>query len=175
MRHGPNVDFGNVSERVELRNNLQCKSFKWFIDNIYPEMEIPNNVGAGFIKNNASNHCLDYPYVAANMKSPLGIYVCHNLGGNQYLEFSQTGNIMRNQRCLERSPSEELVFVPCNNFQPLQKWTYNQTTYQIYHESSAKCLSYNLNAFLRPSVPLLEPCDLNSDKQKWNFQFMMTD
>nr|XP_042913210.1 polypeptide N-acetylgalactosaminyltransferase 5-like [Parasteatoda tepidariorum] len=39
-------NYGDVSSRIELRKKLNCKSFDWYLKNIYPELYIPADLVA---------------------------------------------------------------------------------------------------------------------------------
>lgn len=46
-----------MTERLQLREQLGCKSFKWFLDNIYPELPIPEDRPGrfGMVRSDASS------------------------------------------------------------------------------------------------------------------------
>ena len=44
MGHTKDRNYGDISERLELKKKLRCKSFKWFLETLHPKMPIPENV-----------------------------------------------------------------------------------------------------------------------------------
>lgn len=82
------MQVGNVSDRVMLRKQLQCKSFRWYLENIYPESPMPLDYHyLGDIKNTdldsdkTQSFCLDT--MGRRTGENIGLGYCHGLGGNQ--------------------------------------------------------------------------------------------
>ncbi|KAJ0176763.1 hypothetical protein K1T71_007942 [Dendrolimus kikuchii] len=47
------TNFGDVSERIELRKNLKCQSFEWYLNTVYPWLELPEKyVASGKVRLN---------------------------------------------------------------------------------------------------------------------------
>lgn len=36
------MEYGDISSRVALRKKLGCKTFRWYIDNVYPDAQMPD-------------------------------------------------------------------------------------------------------------------------------------
>lgn len=37
-----NQEYGDISDRIKLRKSLKCKSFDWYMKNIYPDATLPS-------------------------------------------------------------------------------------------------------------------------------------
>lgn len=65
-------EIGNISKPLELRKNLQCKSFQWYLDNVWPESELrklPDDLPyMGPLRSVAGDMCL--PRVSRGTSAP---------------------------------------------------------------------------------------------------------
>ena len=73
-------NYGDISGRQKLREDLQCKTFKWYLDTVYPELFIPGDaIASGEIRNMEGHGrmCIDSSAKKSDLHKPVGLYPCH--------------------------------------------------------------------------------------------------
>uniref|UniRef100_A0A8C4VMU2 Polypeptide N-acetylgalactosaminyltransferase n=1 Tax=Gopherus evgoodei TaxID=1825980 RepID=A0A8C4VMU2_9SAUR len=72
------IDIGDISERKALRKKLQCKTFRWYLVSVYPEMRMySDTIAYGVLQNSLkSDLCLDQGPDTENI--PI-MYICHGM------------------------------------------------------------------------------------------------
>ncbi|XP_065053024.1 polypeptide N-acetylgalactosaminyltransferase 13-like [Rhopilema esculentum] len=165
------VDIGDISERKRLRKSLGCKSFKWYLDTILPDL-IGSDLqppAHGEIRNQDVDRCID-SMGAKSKKSNLKLYMCHGLGGNQYFVLSKRGEVIFNdESCMDYSPDNEksrIQMWECHGLKGNQQWKHNRENGEIAHVVTGRCLDVD------PSDGYLiaRKCKEGSRKsQKWKF------
>ncbi|XP_061381314.1 polypeptide N-acetylgalactosaminyltransferase 1-like isoform X3 [Danaus plexippus] len=150
LRKSPKI--GDVTHRKILREKLKCKSFQWYLDNIYKEKFVPvrDVFGYGRFMNPSSAMCLD-TLQREGEATALGLYPCHSrLEPTQHLALSLAGELRDEEKCAEvqyeRSPvgsnenvSRRVLMVTCHGKHRGQHWRYLPTQ-QIQHTESGLCL-----------------------------------
>nr|XP_057903605.1 polypeptide N-acetylgalactosaminyltransferase 12-like isoform X2 [Doryrhamphus excisus] len=173
--HARAEPFGNVSERLMLRERLGCKNFKWYLDNVYPELHVPEDRPGffGMLKNRGkAGYCLDYNPSDENncFGERVIMYGCHGLGQNQFFEYTTEGEIRYNTRvppgCVEGDVvSTYLTVQACGKHGPAlahQKFLLRHDG-SLFHSVSRKCVEAG------DKFPSLQACS-DSPHQKWFFQ-----
>ncbi|XP_023669415.2 polypeptide N-acetylgalactosaminyltransferase 3 [Paramormyrops kingsleyae] len=162
--------FGDISRRVDLRQRLQCKSFSWFLENIYPEVFLPdlNPLKFGSVKNMATNLCLDAGENNEGDKNII-MYPCHGLGGNQYFEYSTRHELRHNiqkELCMHATQADvklqDCQYKGRNSFVAAeQNWEFQGQ--QLFNPALKLCLG------VVQKKPQMASCNPTDQSQLWMF------
>ncbi|XP_014663365.1 PREDICTED: putative polypeptide N-acetylgalactosaminyltransferase 9 [Priapulus caudatus] len=162
-------NYGDLTSRKALRKRLKCKSFGWYLNSIWPEMfhpgkaiyggEIRNSIGGG-----AGDACLDSPSDDKQHGKLMTLWPCHNQRGNQQWHMTPTGELRREDLCLDFD-GKKISMWGCHGLQGNQQWEYDKTKLTLYHTNSKKCIQVKDD---RKSM-FMEECNA-SPQQQWKFE-----
>ncbi|CAK8696058.1 unnamed protein product [Clavelina lepadiformis] len=163
-------EYGDISERQKLRERLQCKSFKWYLENIYPDSQIPGSyLSLGEVRNQESGVCLDTMGRKENDK--VGIFSCHGMGGNQVWAFTGNKEIRCDDICLDVTKhGGPVMMIKCHHMKGNQLWEYDSDTHLLKHTNTQQCMDRPKDS--SSQLPTLNDCDSNKASQKWLLKSM---
>ncbi|XP_071091328.1 polypeptide N-acetylgalactosaminyltransferase 1-like [Haliotis cracherodii] len=162
-----NLDAGDLSERVKLRQRLKCRDFGWFLDNVWPELfAYGEDVFAwGGIENPDLRMCLDNDEYLFQAPNPLTIKPCTNSLPAQGFSWTHGRQLRTTLQCVVVL-TEEMDVVPflqdCIEG-PRETWDYILDG-MLKHEKTGLCLEVMTGPRLT-----LQKCDHNNKGQKWRF------
>ncbi|VDM23031.1 unnamed protein product [Wuchereria bancrofti] len=127
------IDYGDVSERKKLRERLKCHSFKWYLDNVFPDLFLPSEaIASGEIRNLGNRrYCVDHDVGRNAINDSVIPYPCHLQGGNQFWMLSKTGEIRRDEFCIDYTGHGSPVTYECHNSKGNQLWEYNHEVHSF--------------------------------------------
>lgn len=171
------VDPGDLTVAKMVKERLNCKPFRYFLENIAPEMytryyyqlDYPGYFARGALRSEGSpENCLDF---MDNYGAKVQIYKCNDKelkkpGWNQYFKLTWHHKIRlgHKENCLH--DTLYLNFCHYGNGKEFQNWKYDINTKQIISEwQNRPCLTSNSKDF----NVTLKPCNPNDIHQKWTW------
>ncbi|XP_073672438.1 polypeptide N-acetylgalactosaminyltransferase 14 isoform X2 [Paramisgurnus dabryanus] len=170
--------YGDIRDRQELRKRLVCKSFKWYLDNVYPELKVPDDSDgkSGVIRQR--QNCLESRSVEGQDLPVLTLAPCAGTkdtpAANQEWIYTHGQQIRQKQQCLSVSttfPASQILLVPCNISDGKQRWQKSGT--HLEHLASRFCVDSEmaLDGIESSKMLVISPCELSAHTQRWEMPF----
>ncbi|CRK91590.1 CLUMA_CG005244, isoform A [Clunio marinus] len=173
------VDFGDLSKALELKSKLNCKPFKYFLEEIgpdivdrYPPVEPPPFAYGKIQSEMAKELCIDTMNVR---ESELGLYPCKH---SSKVHITQTFRLRKHRDisiefsksdCITKKKDKILSF-PCYFNQNSQYFRYNITSKQIVCGPNRNRQCLDMNEDLK--TIFIAQCDSDQISQRWIWDFV---
>lgn len=169
--HFEHVDVGDISERLAIREKLKCKSYAWFIKNIYPELPLQSDlIGAGEFKTE-DGRCMDTRGGDLRQSGRLYLGLCNtspgkNSNSNRFMMLTKDNKLMGLNFCCDSGYEEGLQFHTCHNQGGAQGFQYDPNTKQI-KQNSGRCVTGDAAR----QLVVMADCREGDRTQRWDFEY----
>lgn len=177
------IDTGDLTAQLAVRERLKCKPFKWFIEEIAPDLiekyppVTPPDFANGAIQS-VANEALCVDTLGNGEKGEIGLYSCasnkQEPQSTQFfaLSWQRDIRIKYGEQCWDVSEAGDasITLYGCHGMQGNQLWRYDRQLKHIIHEHSKRCL----NAIINEKKVIVTKCDINNINQRWNFGYLNT-
>lgn len=149
---------------------MNCKSFKWYLDNIIPYKFILDEdvIGFGFIKNPKKGFCLDTLQRDEKNIVNLGVFSCQGGGSSaEMFSLTKSNQLRREMTCVEVQASKigksgSVQLTPCSNSP--QKW---QLTEDKLLQNIDTGLCMDVDGLKSGDDVIANKCDSSKETQHW--------
>ncbi|CAL8267693.1 unnamed protein product [Lota lota] len=161
------VDIGDLTEQIALRQRLNCTSFKWYLDNVHPEIESHLVKAEGLMFNRGLRKCL------ALHENALSFTICDLSKKSQRFNYTWLRLLRQQDVCI--SPQEDqnpgVALKPCDPSKPIQRWFYKAADSSMGEHLIAEAIVQDmcLEAGVRGSSLQINRCEASNSRQMWQF------
>uniref|UniRef100_A0A8C7R1U2 Polypeptide N-acetylgalactosaminyltransferase n=1 Tax=Oncorhynchus mykiss TaxID=8022 RepID=A0A8C7R1U2_ONCMY len=173
---------GDMTVQKDLRNSLNCKSFKWFMTEVawdlpkhYPPVE-PPAAAWGELRNTGSGMCMESKHFSSG--SPVRLETCLKGRGEAgwshgqvftfgWREDIRVGGPMHTKKvCFDAiSHNSPVTLYDCHGLKGNQLWCYRKDK-SLYHPISNSCIDSNPTE----RKVFMNTCDPSVPSQQWVFE-----
>ncbi|KAM4772487.1 polypeptide N-acetylgalactosaminyltransferase 14 [Rhinophrynus dorsalis] len=166
--------YGDIQKRLLLRRSLKCRTFKWYLENVYPELQIPAESlsKSGIIRQR--QRCIESQKTEGQDPPSLNLVPCSSLKGgstpSQEWIYTQVQQISQSQLCLSVHtlfPGTQVVLLPCKEGDGKQRWS--KVGSHIEHMASRFCLDTEIIGDTDENTReiVINPCETTAISQRW--------
>uniref|UniRef100_A0A3Q3DJM8 Polypeptide N-acetylgalactosaminyltransferase n=1 Tax=Hippocampus comes TaxID=109280 RepID=A0A3Q3DJM8_HIPCM len=157
-------DIGDLTQQIQLRAKLKCKSFKWYLDNVYPELEAPLVKAAGLVFNRGLRTCLSVH------TGVLFFETCDLSKQSQHFNYTWLKQLRQKDLCVDHEANEgRLTLQPCSVERTALRWLHKSSKSKLVGHNGAKQPCMEVVKSSKVHILHLATCHADSLFQQWEF------